>query len=290
MEDTESENRKLSIDKLASASYEELKAIVEVAKKHIEPISSTIKDGNDKEAAIHAIYKRQYAWGKTLIKLDSRSDFQALAAAARSMFELAVDMRLISENKISDCVPKYHSFSEVDRYKRSQQIVTYVKDSRGASRIDDTENQKHINDTATKTKVDQLLNQYWKNKQGKTHCPVHWSGFGMPNRVALLDIDYQDTYWKLYKSLSWHIHSGTAGYSGFNTDFFYTSAAICFCTCKKMLIDTIRIYAKTFSIDKGLESAGTPIDDLLEKASLVTEEIIIDMECRKHKDRPSMTE
>ena len=72
-------------------------------------------------------YMRAIANAKTLLKLDSVRDTQAIAMIARSIFELAIEIELI--DRIPDSAEKIIAFGEYEHLRRARKIVAYANRS-----------------------------------------------------------------------------------------------------------------------------------------------------------------
>ncbi len=84
-------------------SFIEARSKLERAKKFVQefvvPKLSVDVDGLSEESkTLRALFLRSYFWLCSISKLDTEKDIQGVAAGARSLFELVVDMTLIKAN------------------------------------------------------------------------------------------------------------------------------------------------------------------------------------------------
>ena len=140
--------------------------------------------------------------------------FQAAASGARGLFEIWVDMELISRNLIEKNVEKYHTFPEIDRFNRAKRIVEY-SDKNPDLKINDSVQRQVVSDSSKKQKTEAFLTNIWG---AKSNNAMHWSGEKMWERVKCCSAEVKTVYYEHYSLLSWYVHSGSTGYANLNKD------------------------------------------------------------------------
>jgi hypothetical protein len=108
----------------------------------MEPILSGQLGLDDRQTAIVGTYYRIVGWLKALRELNSPSHYQTVAAGARSLFELLLDIKLIESDPSGQMVKKFHAFPEVEKYRAASKLVSYC-DRTNNTRIE-CANQRHM--------------------------------------------------------------------------------------------------------------------------------------------------
>ncbi|HEX7153246.1 MAG TPA: hypothetical protein VF618_17305 [Thermoanaerobaculia bacterium] len=149
------------------------------------------------------IYYRAALNVSSLVTLYAPTHFQAIAQAARLLFELSVDVHLL--DLIADAPAKMAAFSDVELLKAAQDGVTVA---------DGDELQTEL----------ALWRAFISEKEEAIHARrsslwppgrlTHWSGINqLKDRVALLPIRYATLHSRNYRLLSWYAHAGLTGIS-----------------------------------------------------------------------------
>jgi hypothetical protein len=159
----------------------------------------------DLDRCYRGIYLRAKANVESLLSLRYAKDFQAIAMITRSLFELAVDIKLIKQ--IPDAVLKIATFSEVEKLRAARMIVAFKTVHPSAS-IDSTVHALFIKNNAVRIEAER------KTVWGAKAKVSHWSGLRLKKRVALLKEPFEEVYEVKYPQLSWYTHA--AGLTGFD--------------------------------------------------------------------------
>jgi hypothetical protein len=202
---------------IAEQLHAMLKSVSEFDEIEVRPLVSGLILPDERAQCFSAIYHRAAANVASLLRLNNRQDFQAIAMVTRSMFELAVDIRLI--NIILDAVPKVLAFSEVEKLRCARKIVQFKADHPNAS-IDPTVYSSYI--AAEGARIDANKTTLW---HGLSRVE-HWSGKKLPDRVNLLGAPFEELYAVEYPRLSWYVHSGLTGVSGLRADSYYALCGV----------------------------------------------------------------
>src|SRR5688572_30076347 len=78
-----------------------------------------------RDAYIHALFIRAKNWMKSVSKMNNASDFQPLATATRSLFELAIDMTIIHHDDKGEWSDKMEAWENSARYFHGECITRY---------------------------------------------------------------------------------------------------------------------------------------------------------------------
>lgn len=105
--------------------------------------------------------------------------------------------------------------------------------------------------------------KYWGlNKRKKPNYPKHWTGLDVRSRAHKLGLYYEETYVELYPILSWHAHSGSAGYAGLDSKAFEAYFGLCQSTAQYLFLKGTLICAKIMKISKAIDDFNDMIDNL----------------------------
>ncbi|MGH9726420.1 MAG: DUF5677 domain-containing protein, partial [Candidatus Acidiferrales bacterium] len=185
--------------------YTVIKSLNEFDKKEIHGVMSSLVAQTDRDRCFKGIYLRAKANVESLLSLRYAKDFQAIAMITRSLFELAVDIKLITQ--IRDAVVKIAAFSEVERLRAAKMIVAF-KVAHPAATVDSTVHALFIKNNATRIETER------KSLWGANARLKHWSGLSLKERVLLLKDPFEEVYEVKYPQLSWYTHA--AGLTGFD--------------------------------------------------------------------------
>ena len=207
----------------------------------------------DKEKAVVGCYYRAYAWIFTLAMLRDPIHFQAVAAGARSLFELWVDLKLLLGDTTGRAVKRYHAFPRVERLRAAQKIVEF-SDSHPALKLDCARQRALVSDPERKQEINSLVIQLWgKDKKAKTELPRHWSGKDLASRLPPGDIEMERIYNEQYPLLSWYVHSGSAGYVGLDENALKCCFALSHTIAQRASLASIELVAKEMKIMQAVE-------------------------------------
>jgi hypothetical protein len=185
--------------------YTVVKSLNEFDKKEIQPVMSSLLKAKDRDRCFMGIYQRARANVESLLSLRYAKDFQAIAMITRSLFELAVDIRLIEH--IPDAIAKIAAFSEVEKLRAAKQILAFKADHPGKC-TDTTAVALFIKDHGARIEAEQQ--RLW----GASSEVTHWSGMKLKKRAAKLREPFDEAYELKYPQLSWYTHA--AGLTGFD--------------------------------------------------------------------------
>ncbi len=219
---------------------------------------------SDREKAVVGCYYRAYAWMFTLAILRDPIHFQAVAAGARSLFELWVDLKLLLCDTTGHDVRRYHAFPRVERFRAAQKIVEF-SDKHPTLKIECSHQRTSVNDASKAQEIDALVVKLWgKDKKGNPNYPRHWSGKDLAARIPLGDTEMERIYSEQYPLLSWYVHSGSAGYAGLDDNALRCCFALSHTMAQRASLASIELVAKEMKIMQAVEW----LPDAIEKTRL----------------------
>jgi hypothetical protein len=186
----------------------------------------------DRENYFMLNYNRAVLSVELLLTLRYFKDFQVVAMIARSLFEIAVEMWMISKDK--DAAEKITVFTEYEKLRSAKKIVKFgVTDPQKASLMS-----VYIQYIAqNEARIDAERVRIWnKDKVG------HWTLKDMSARCGFLGSEFDELYSVYYAQLSWYIHSGVVGVANVDMDALSHLSGIAFqivVKCYSLILEAI---------------------------------------------------
>jgi hypothetical protein len=207
----------------ANAKAEQMHAVVksirEFDKLKLAGIISAIINPTDRDNCFLGTYYRTVPNVDSLLALNNSTHFQAAAMLSRSLFELAIDIKLI--DKIPAGWLKMVFFVEIEKLRSARKMVDFARSN--PSRTFDISSQTEFI-AKNGARIDQNHRTLWPSKKPNTKVSdlKHWSAKDLSQRAALLGDPFDEMYNSHYPRLSWYVHSGLTGVLNLPSDFFPT--------------------------------------------------------------------
>lgn len=257
------EDSDLPIKKRVEAFYKGTDAICRFAKNLIIPVLDCQIELKDRELAITGTYYRMYAWVHSLVKMNSRIHFQGAALGARSLYELLLDIKLLSIDSDGNMIAKFHAFPKLDRFRVATKVVNY-NDAHDDSDIDDSSYRELVNTPGQKHAIDQLAVKHWgtSRKTGNAIYPNHWSGLTIKDRAKKLGSKYEQLYVESYPLLSWSAHAGSSAYAGLDADVLEIYFGLSHSIAQRCFLEATEITASVMHISEAVQELDKIINNL----------------------------
>jgi hypothetical protein len=233
-----------------------LKSLENFDKLEVRAVIDTLLSPSRREQCFIGLYRRSLANVATLQELKSAKHFQAIVMLTRSLFELAVDIRLISV--VPDSCNKMTEFVDFEKLRTARKTRKFKDDHPGIlveTTITDIFIAKHEHRIET---VRRLL---WP----KPDTMSHWSGMRMSDRVKLLGPPFEEFYEVHYPQLSWQVHSGLTGVVNLQAETFTVMCGQAF----KFAADSYQETLVAMIDEFGLDKANAKIRGKLKAAKLL---------------------
>jgi hypothetical protein len=185
--------------------YTALKSLNEFDKLEVQGVVAGALSKNERETCIWQMYMRGRANVQSLLSLKQAMDFQAIVTITRTLFESAVDAKLV--DAIPDAIVKINVFSQVEKLRSAEKTVAYKK-AHPNSKVDPTIQAAFV--ANNKAAIDARRNALWPGVKPLTH----WSGMNLKDRTLKLGDPFAETYEIKYQQMSWYTHA--AGLTGFD--------------------------------------------------------------------------
>ncbi len=151
------------------AFYKGTDALAQFAESEMIPILKGQISLSDRGKAIVYTYYRMYAWVRSMVAMNGRIHFQGAAAAARSLFELLLDIKMLATDKTGELVNRFHAFPKIERFRVAKNIVSFCNDHPNDTKIDDSHQRAFINEPGKQQAIDQAIVSHWgTTKKRKT--------------------------------------------------------------------------------------------------------------------------
>lgn len=235
-----------------------LKSLNDFDKAELRGIVQTLLNPTPRDICVTGNYYRGVTNIESLLSLKSVRDFQAISMIVRSLFEIAVDVRLI--NQIGDSVNKMIAYSEVEKLRSAKKILAF-KAANPDSTLDVSIYEQFTGDNGQR--IDAKRRALWPGI--KNSDLLHWSSLRLPARVALLKAPFEQIYAVNYPQLSWYAHSGLTGVLSLEKETFRFVAAVAFTVAMESYVTLLAAVIDEFKIGK----ANQKIKDMMLLAKLL---------------------
>jgi len=229
-----------------------IKSLNEFDKLEVRGVVNTLVMPKDRDVCIKGCYLRAYANVESILVLKRTSDVQAIAMIARTLLELAVDLKLM--NTETDSVKKMLAFVDVEKLRSARRISQFKKDHPSA--IVDEAYEKFADSEGTRIDAERAL--LWpgvKNSDLK-----HWAHLNMAQRAKRINGELEELYAVYYSQLSLYVHSGMTGVVNLQKETFRAIAGVAFNIIIKSYIAIMAFVIEEYKISKANEKIREKMD------------------------------
>ncbi len=257
-------------DQLIESYYSAIYEAVDFVEVKLVPVLKTQINPNNQEVALLGTFYRILLLAKGILSLNDRQHFQLVVSACRTIFELLIDLHQIAMDTSGQLVSQFTAFAEVERFRVAKKLASHSAKVGATNSISLMDIQHATTYTADSTRIANIeakVRSLWgSDKKNNPNWPEsHWSGINLRIRASQVGQYYETLYLQLYSFASWYIHSGSAGYAGFNPDQFGRILGMSVEVSRIMFLDSIKTIAKVFHLNKALEEFK-PIMEFLKAA------------------------
>jgi len=231
------------------AFYKGTDAVSKFAESMMIPVLNGQINLSDKEKAVVGTYYRMYGWVRSMVAMNHRLHFQGAAAAARSLFELLLDIKMLANDKNGYLADKFHAFPGVEKFRVAQNLVSFCMNNANSTKLDCSHQQTFINSPGKQQAVNETIIKFWgKTKKGAPNRPKHWTGKDIQKRSHDLGPEYEELYLETFSLFSWYIHSGSTGYAGLNEETLETCFGMSHSIAQKAFLEATVVCAEVMRI------------------------------------------
>lgn len=274
---------------LINAYFDGMKEAVDFVQTQVMPILKGQINLNDRETAIVGIFYRIHALGSSLTRLNKFLDFNTVAISCRTIYELLLDLKLLSaDDSTAEDVKRFHAFPRVNRFCAAQRISEFQTKNPGveAHAFFDTQIRQNFLTTLRKHSMieSQVCSLWGTTKKGKPRWPDHWSGLSIRKRAEKFGEIYEQEYLEIYGMLSWYTHAGSTSYAGFPKDTLEGIYGFSQNISRKMYIESLIIEAKTFSLFEAIEKFSQVVEFLKDAPNKILIDFALNKLDQKNQD------
>jgi hypothetical protein len=248
--------------------------------RHVVHLMTGMINRSPYEEAVVGTYYRMALWMQSLVKLAAPIHIQAAASAARSMFELLIDVkRLVTDHALAEA---YHDFTFVRRFNNARLEVEHRDKVHGVDPTTLTHERKFLANPKNIADCDAYRTKHgWvDSRTGKPNWPDHWDKGSAFDRAGLVTPNYQDMYREAYGRLCWYMHAGLVGFSGISEAGLEAGFGWIHTLCQRLIYDATEVVCTEFNffkIEDGLriklKDAKNVMGESLIKALLAAKEV-----------------
>ena len=183
--------------------YSVLKSLRNFAEAEVTGVVRNLIAPTERDNCFRGLYYRADSNVASMLDLKHTKHFQALIMLARSLFELAVDVRLI--DVVPNSIPKLVHVTKFEKLRAAEKLIRW-EDAHG---LTPSVSPKRDFVKAEKAGILAKASTLWDVKELKSL--KHWSALKLNERAEKLDAQFQEFYHRHYAPLSWNAHAGLTG-------------------------------------------------------------------------------
>lgn len=225
---------------------------------------------SQQEKAVYSTFLRIFVLVNSLIRLNKKIDFNGVAIITRTIFELLLDIKTVSESAVSSqTLERFFAFSEIDRFRKAVRIVELQKEHPSLvdhSLLPSDIRKEYTEYPGRKAEIEYKVEKLWgKTRKGKLNWPDHWTGSSIRKVSESFGNLYEQEYLELYCYLSSYTHGGPSAVLGMSEEALECVYAVSLECSRKMFVESLVICSDTFNINKAIEKFDQVVT-FLEKA------------------------
>jgi hypothetical protein len=225
---------------LADLQFQSCAALYEFIARVVEPnVHESVDESNLLNATCRAYLYRVATWLRTLSKLNQPSDLQAIDAAARSLFEVDIDLTLLRYDIATTPIEMMLDWEASARFKRDELRLTVLSD------MTDEHSKKLA--AVAKSRVEAntgyihaLREKWWPTGKKNPSHPNRWTGRNLFDDADRADqVSGASAHARHHRlrhaELCWNTHgSAFAGVRGLDEQAIFAGVAQSLWDCYKM--------------------------------------------------------
>jgi hypothetical protein len=248
-------------DAKSQACYAGVAHIFNFQKIHVMPILQTTftLTKSERDKAIIGTYYRIHGWLETVTLLNRPSAFQGVGSAAKSLFELAVDLKLLLDDKSDKAAKQYFSFAVIDRHKSAQRALDFYARNNIEPEMytRDSIQNAVLPDGAIKA----ILNQNWPGLA--LQAVNHWSAKNkFPGRLDGFGPEFERLYYEIYATMNWFDHAGPTCWTGKNFSAIHSGLQMAYLCVIRLMTLILTMMRPEFHFDKVVQSYALHLKEL----------------------------
>jgi len=237
----------LSLEERIKAVFRGTRELSEFAEKQVFPIIASQVGRSTHEKALSGTYCRMSLFLRGVAKLDDSCHFQMAAIAARSVFELLLDLKALAADP--SLAQKFFDFTWVSRYHKARQLAGFLSANPGVDTTPHLEALALVHKSGVEQNREQLCVQHgWVDRRGKPKWPDHWSGKNIAARAQDAGLEYEEIYRSQFFFQSYFVHAGGAGIDSMSREALQSAFAIAHLLIQRLFAESTEIIAEQFHL------------------------------------------
>lgn len=245
-----------SHDDLINAYVSGMKKAVDFVQSKIVPVLNGLIELSDRESAILGIFYRVHVLGSSQTRLNNSKDFNAVAINCRTLFELLLDLKLLSAKGSTDTdIKRFHAFPKFDRFKAAKRLSKFQTKNPGVeSEVLLDKLRQDFLSNIDEDEIESQVGSLWGvKKNGKSILPIHWSGMNIRERAEHFGAIYIQKYLEIFWWLSSYVHSGSSAYAGLSAKVLEVVYGVSLDISRKIYLESLIICSKTFFLFQAIK-------------------------------------
>ena len=207
---------------------------------YLKPLTDAIANPTPREEALLNFHYRITALVGSARRLNATPNFQSISAAARSVFELGLDLTMVASDETTESVDRVYAFNRVERFRTAHVVTHFYEGKPAPTDFDITTHAAVANDANERAAVVALKQQYWPNANVKK-WPHHWGHLSdLRARAHAAGGAWEENYVRHYARLSWFVHGGLVGIVGLPAAMFDVVAAMAYALVEEVVLESFR--------------------------------------------------
>jgi len=129
------------------------------------------------DAEILNTFNRMLGIFRSMAALEGPEHYEAAATLAAPVFEMYVDLRLLSGDDTGDMLRRRIEYFDIQKFRAAHRIVSFHEESGGRTELDVDEPKRFREDSGGIEEIRKKVAEVWgPDNRGKSSYPVHWSG------------------------------------------------------------------------------------------------------------------
>jgi hypothetical protein len=270
---------------LISSYHDGIQEAVNFIEERVVPTLQGQINLSKQEEAIIGVFYRIHLLANSLLRLNKKGDFNAVAVISRTVFELLLDIKFLSSPNIQQSqIDQFHAFPEVDRYRKAKRIVELqinYPELINNSLLDSVRRKSFVEYTGRSESIEQKVKSLWgMTKKGKVNWPDNWRGLSIKERAEEFGPLCEQEYLEVYSFLSSYTHGGSAAYSNLSEETLESVYGVSLEYARKMYIESLIMCSQKLKLTKGIESFSQILDFLKE----APQHILVQLGIKKTKE------
>lgn len=179
---------------------------------------------SDFEQAVAGTYYRIALLVRGVASLSDPAHFQIANSVARTIFELVVDLKLLTSDRT--LAAKFFAFARVVKFRKAEQLVRFLNDNPSVDQVPHQDAISFASDTRRQEVKRECIKFWGINSNNLPNWPEHWSGRNIADRARQAGLEFEEMYRSQFFLQSQYVHADPAGIQNLSRDALICSFGI----------------------------------------------------------------